>query len=64
MSNIYPIIEPCALADPNTRAIDASKLSVNIPVLELIAREWGLKLSNARQFRIAMKILKMSVTNN
>ncbi len=39
-------------------------LNDNLPILRLIASLWGLKLSHAQDFKIAVRIMKNSIKYN
>lgn len=36
----------------------------NLPMLKIIAEQWGLKINNLKHFNIATRILKNSIKNN
>lgn len=44
--------------------IGKTKLSDNLPILKLIAAEWGLNLSKSRDFKIAARIMNNSIKYN
>lgn len=44
--------------------IGGMKVSQALPLLNLIAAEWGLRLNRAKEFKTATKILKKSIKTN
>jgi hypothetical protein len=50
--------------DINKQIIANSKLSRLLPIMQQIAKEWGLKLQFQRDWDIAKRIMVNSVKNN
>lgn len=43
---------------------ESLKISEVMPSLEVIAKQWNLKLNRLRDYKIAVKILKNSILKN
>lgn len=44
--------------------IGKTKLSDNLPILKLIAADWGLNLNKPTEFKIAVRIMENSIKYN
>lgn len=58
------ILEPIMFVNICAQSIEREKLGNLLPVLNVIALQWGLNLSRGRDIQTAVRIIKHSINNN